>query len=188
VSKDLAHLLDRVQSSEELENYFKTRDSNIAGKSVTFETLWTVFAPKTLVVVKPFMGVPQLLQVSDAPMPYYRSRVRLPLALYMSAWCWDFDGKRMVKSTYRLRFKRFNGTKEINELDFYPVSYHSDPAALYASIKIRAVDYLKATLFCEKGAGQMFRYEGNAYKAGRKIVSGTKDDEDVSEETFCYAG
>jgi len=40
----------------------------------------------------------------------------------MWAWSWDFDGKKILKVEYALKFERFRGTKPITDLPFYPVS------------------------------------------------------------------
>lgn len=69
---------------------------------------------------------------------------------------------------------------EINKLDFYPLSYHDGPEELQAKIRTRTKAFLKATMFCPVGAGQTFKYEGAAFLARRKIVSATKEDEEVS--------
>ncbi|CAJ2512025.1 Uu.00g076500.m01.CDS01 [Anthostomella pinea] len=74
--KDLTHLLDRIETADELEDYFKAREANMSSKVTTFETLWTLFPPKALVVVKPFNGVAQLLQVSSPPIPFPKAPIK----------------------------------------------------------------------------------------------------------------
>ena len=115
--QDLEHLLRRIQSAPELENYFKTRETNINASITTYEKLWTCFAPKTRVIAKPFMNMPQVLEVSTSPIPF---NTPVESTLEMWAWCWDWNGKKMVRAYYRLRFDRFRGTKPINDLPFYP--------------------------------------------------------------------
>lgn len=109
LSKDLSHLLGRVETAEELEDYFKTKEVNGGAKVTTFETLWTIFAPKTLIVAKPFLGIPQLLEVSESPIPP-RGYAKNASRLWTFAWCWDWNGKNMIKVTYAFKTKRFRGT------------------------------------------------------------------------------
>ncbi|RYP48369.1 hypothetical protein DL768_005738 [Monosporascus sp. mg162] len=181
-SKDLAHLLGRVETAEELVDYFKTKEVNSIAKVTTFETLWTVFAPKTLIVAKPFLGIPQLLEVSSSPLsaPHTMKKVS---RLWMTAWCWDWDGKKMVKVYYYLKFRRFRGTMEISKLDYYPLSYYEGAEELQSTIRKRSKAFLKATMFCPNGASQTFKYEGMAFVARRKVVSGSRD-EDEDEDEF----
>ncbi|RYP22908.1 hypothetical protein DL767_008956 [Monosporascus sp. MG133] len=181
-SKDLAHLLGRVETAEELEDYFKTKEVNSIAKVTTFETLWTVFAPKTLIVTKPFLGIPQLLEVSSSPLSAPGAMKKVS-RLWMTAWCWDWDGKKMVKVYYDLKFRRFRGTMEISKLDYYPLSYYEGAEELQSTIRKRSKAFLKATMFCPTGAGQTFKYEGMAFVARRKVVSGSRD-EDEDEDEF----
>jgi len=69
-SKDVISLLGRVKSAPELQDYFKSRDSNLAAKVVAFDTLWTSFAPGTLVVARLFQNVEQIFKVEDSPIPW----------------------------------------------------------------------------------------------------------------------
>ncbi|CAJ2512026.1 Uu.00g076510.m01.CDS01 [Anthostomella pinea] len=64
----------------------------------------------------------------------------------------------MVKVYYNLKFSRFRGTKRIDELDYYALAYFKN--------------------FCKLGAGQKRMYDGAAYVTRRKVVSGTKEDDE----------
>jgi hypothetical protein len=174
------NLLERVRTAPELESYFKVREANAAAKVVTFETLWTVFAPNTLIVARPFMNIPQILKVSHSPIPYnpqhrYRS-------LTMWAWCWDWDGKRMLKVTYQLKFERFPGTKDITELQYYPLSFCTNPDELCNTVRKRSLQFIKTTARCGLGSSQMFLYNGLAYADQRNILSNEDDNPAVSDE------
>ncbi|KAK4446488.1 transitional endoplasmic reticulum ATPase 1 [Podospora aff. communis PSN243] len=179
VSKDLVSLLERVKTAPELQDYFKSRDSNLAAKVVTFDTLWANFAPGTLVVARLFQNVEQIFKVEDSPIPWstyhsYRHHK-------MWAWSWDFDGKKILKVEYALKFERFRGTKPITELPFYPLEYHADPERLKEESRARALKFIKATIRCARGAEQMFRYKGLAYADQRNLLS-NKDDKLALED------
>ncbi|KAJ2989127.1 hypothetical protein NUW58_g3627 [Xylaria curta] len=174
-SKDLTHLLQRVQSSEELSHYFKNRESNRNAKVTTYETLWTEFAPNMLVVTKPFMNTEQILRVSSTPIPYTRGPRSRAIML---AWCWDWDGKKMVKAYYELKFDRFRGTKPVNELPSYPLQYHQNETKLRAKILGRAERFIMATVLVRRGAGQMFKYNANAYRNRNRVIAEPESDDE----------
>ncbi|KAH8885985.1 P-loop containing nucleoside triphosphate hydrolase protein [Thozetella sp. PMI_491] len=186
LTKDLVHLLRRVELAPELENYFKTRDINARAKITTWEYLWTEFKPGTKVVAAPFLGEPQILQVSTSPLqtpaPFYGMAARVrpnvrSTEVRMVVWCWDWNGKTMTKSYYQTVFTYFVGTKLITELPIYPVKYHPDPSGLYDTLQERNKRYLNATLYNHGGTGRLFDYEGVAYECKRSVVS----DDDSSD-------
>lgn len=182
VCKDLAHLLNKIEQCEELVGYFKTRDVNRSSRVVTFDTAWTIFAPKDLVVVKTFLGEPQLLQISTSPL-LSRAPGRSE-RLWFDAWCWDFDGASMAKVTYELRLSEFRGTKQISELEYCPLAYYEEPEKLKRLVLERTKKYLDATLFCKQGAGRLRQYNGEAYVMRSNIVSPPSLDEssDATED------
>ncbi|KAK3984333.1 transitional endoplasmic reticulum ATPase 1 [Cladorrhinum sp. PSN332] len=169
VSKDLSSLLERVKTSPELEDYFKTREANLKSKVVTFDTLWTIFAPESLVVGRPFQNVAQLFKVHDPPLPwphnYYSSTHR------MWIWGWDYNGKGLIQIQYLHKFDRFRGTKRITELPYYPLEYYDDKEKLLRDSRDRTLEFIKATVKCKAGAQQMFIYHGLAYEAERNLLS-----------------
>ncbi|KAK3690381.1 putative 26S protease regulatory subunit [Podospora appendiculata] len=136
-SKDLSNLLDRVQTAPELQDYFKVRESNLASKVVTFNTLWTVFVPGTLVVARLFQNVAQIFKIVDAPIPVSRGPYSMR-QVTMWASSWDWNGKKLVRVEYELNFEWFRGTKVITELPYYPLMYHEDPERLLREARARA--------------------------------------------------
>jgi hypothetical protein len=164
--------MERIQLAPELEKYFKVRETNANASITTYETLWTCFPPKTKIVAKPFMNTHQLLQVTSSPIPFSSPAES---TLQMWAWCWDWNGKKMVKVFYLLRFERFRGTKNINELPFYPLEYHTGKDELCKTIRKRGFEYYNAVR-CKPGASQMFTYVGNAYGDRRKVLASSDED------------
>ncbi|RYP41714.1 hypothetical protein DL769_011530 [Monosporascus sp. CRB-8-3] len=164
--RDLAHLLNQISTCKELFGYFVTREAHLAAGVTTFETAWTLFAPGTLIVTKPFMDVPQLLEIAEAPVPWARTPAKNANRLHTSAWCWDWNGRRMVKVKYKLIMRRFTGTKAVNQLEYYPVTYHKDMevGALLEMILKRSSKFLMATLYCKSGGSQRYQYIGQAYE------------------------
>jgi hypothetical protein len=169
--EDLTKLLESVTSSPELEKYFKSRDSNIKAGISTFDTMWTLFAPKTKIVAKLFLNQTQILEVGRAPIPRRRTR-RNPEAREHTvlAWCWDWNGKKMVKVYYFLPIERYWGTKDIDQLFCYPLQYHNDDKEeLCKSIIARGERY-NAIVRSEAGATQMYKYDGPALSERRSVI------------------
>jgi len=127
------------------------------------------------------MNIPQILKVADSPIPY-NSR-QLDRALWMWAWCWDWDGKRMLKVEYGLKFERFPGTKDITELQYYPLSFYDNPEELCNTIRKRSLQFIKTTARCDLGASQMFLYDGLTYADQRSVLSNEDDKPVVSDGT-----
>ena len=121
---DLAELLEMIKAAPELEQYFKTRKSNRSASITTFETMWTLFSPKTEIVARPFLDTPQAFVVSTAPIPYDPKVASLSVV----CWCWDWNGKEMVQVYHHLRIEAFRGTKDISSLPCYPIKYYKDEA------------------------------------------------------------
>ena len=157
--KDLAALLSALRASPELHGYFRTRDAS----NISFETLWTLFPPRQMIVAAPFMDIPQILRVEDAPTP--RRGAGLAESYQIWAWQWDWDGKMMVKVHYRLSIPRFQGSRRIVDLPYYPLSFHDKPGpeALRASVRQRSRSFLEATIHYRHHAYPMFLYNGYAY-------------------------
>lgn len=176
-TKDLVSLLDRVRTTPELQDYFKTRKSNLAAKVTTFDTLWTVFAPGTLVVARLFQNREQIFKVNDSPIPWYDYGAYRHHEMW--AWSWDYDGKKLLKIEYCLKFERFRGTKAITDLPYYPLEYYGDEEKIKEikdKSRERALKFIRATIRCKQGAEQMFKYHGPAYVSQRNLLSTNKDD------------
>ncbi|CAG8955733.1 hypothetical protein HYFRA_00010999 [Hymenoscyphus fraxineus] len=176
-TKDLSSLMDRIESAPELEKYFKTRTPNINAKLVNYDTLWTWFAPKTRIVVKKFFNTPQILEVAISPIPYYTPIER---TLHMWAFCWDWNGKAMVKVFYLFKIDRFRGSKSISELEYYPLEFDANKDDLIVKTKERSQKYVKY-VSVKPGASQKFIYKGDAYGDTRKVSAVGDDIYDIEE-------
>ena len=171
-TKDLAHLLNRIETAPELEKYFKIRIPNMSAQITTYETLWTCFAPKTRIIAKPFFNTPQILEVLNSPIPFSNP---VESTLDMWAWCWDWNGKKMIRVYYLLKFERFRGTKPINELVYYPLEFDPNKEEICAKVKERSEKYVTA-VSAKTGAAQMFTYKGDAYGDRRKNIASDEDE------------
>jgi hypothetical protein len=175
--QDLAKLLECVRSARELVQYFKTRESNLGASITTYNTMWTLFAPNTNLVARPFLNTPQIFEVFAAPWTPVSTNPRIR---YVVVWCWDWNGKDMVKVHYLLPIERFRGTKNINKLLCYPVDYHKDGSEkereeLFAAARERGAKYNKFVRR-KPGATQMYAYDGEALSESQQILRSAEDD------------
>lgn len=118
-------LLEHVQGDSELDKYFKTRESHLAGDLTSYETMWTLFVPGQRIYSKPFLGKPQLFVVHSPPYAYSRD-LPLPPSLYVDCWCYDWNGSKTVKVWYYITIEQFRGTKAISDLVAYPLKFYKD--------------------------------------------------------------
>ena len=179
---DLKLLLDTISSSSgcpKLDKYFKIRDSNKQQKSVTFETLWTIFPPGSLVYGQPFQGQDQVFLVQDNLQTWpYRQRRPSDEQAYWDLICWtyDWDGKRFRRLRLNLEFEYFDGHKPISSLPYYPFELNDQ----YDIIKDKLIEQGKTyRRFCTARQGsRMFEYNGEATFV-KKGFSGVQGDNEV---------
>ncbi|PSS00675.1 hypothetical protein BD289DRAFT_450244 [Coniella lustricola] len=175
VCKDLENLLERVRSTPELDSYFKLRGNQEDGiKAVTFETLWTAFAPGTLIVVRNFNNIEQIMSVADSPIPY--SPISKSPRLWMWAWTWDYDGHNLVKVWRDFKFDRFRGTKTVTELEYVPLAVYPEAEKLKRDVLARSQRFLKYTVQCAVGSDQVLKYDGFAYADERRTLANDEQD------------
>ena len=192
---DLELLLEQVIQDSELDAYFKTRASNLTANLTTYESMWTLFIPGQKIYAKPFLGMPQMFVVQSPPMFWERGRT-LPATVEMSCWCYDWNGKDVVKVWYLIRFDRFRGTKPINELVAYPIKYYKDEnlnakfkneKELVKHLIDRGVTF-DETVRGRKGASQQREYDGEALADRRNVIKKNHDEVGDPLARFLDAG
>jgi hypothetical protein len=181
---DLLRLLECVEAAPELENYFKTRESNIKANITTYDTMWSIFKPRTKVVAKLFQNAFQIFEVALAPIPRFN---RVPRRRSVSVWCWDWKGKAMTKVFYDINIDRYWGTKDISQLPCYPLEYYMDGSekeieSLCKSLQDRGAKYNRIVR-SPSGASQMYIYNGPALSERRSVVKKDSKDQASSIST-----
>ena len=178
---DLKLLLDAVSSSSgdtKLDKYFKTYDSNKEQKLVTFETLWTIFPPGSLVYGQPFQGQDEVFIVRDnlRAWPYFRSSSAHNKATWdLSCWTYDWDGKMFRRLSLTLEFEYFDGRKAITSLPYYPFELNEKRDDIKDKLIKQGNEYRQ---FCTATQGsRMFEYHGKAI-CSKKGFSGIQGDDD----------
>ncbi|KAI9666537.1 MAG: hypothetical protein M1821_004473 [Bathelium mastoideum] len=163
--EDLKILLAKVESSVELEEWFKTvRDSSQSAGTVTWDLLWTLFPPGELVLAKPCFKQPQLFVTYSA-----ESRDRGEAAEnkkeIWSLYCWtyDWDGTHFNRGFAVFDFERFKGEKQINTLPAYPLGYDRDADGVKAQLIDRGKRFCQ---YCLSSSSPVYEYNGAALARG----------------------
>ena len=179
--KDLAKVLDYVQKfqskkqHEDLESYFKNRESYINSGIVTYDYIWTIFPPGTEVVASTFLDDEQILIVSTEPYPDEDDK-----KAYLHCWYYDHDGKDWVPVAISFEIEKFHGTKPIDSLPCCPLGYYKRQDEGFDQIKFKQTlreRGMKFESLCTKkqGAEQMFDYKAtllSVEKPFRNHISG----------------
>lgn len=175
--QDLKELLTLVKGCPDLETYFQQVDKWKAASEITFEFLWTLFPPGSMVFSNPIQKMPQAFISKDhitkdnPERPGGSSKKEFVL----TAWSYDWDGEQFNRVATRMKIAYFEGAKAINSLLFYPIEYHVDPNTntcdpenIKAILKKRGEKFRKICI-SEKGS-QLFDYDGHVIPVGLGIM------------------
>ena len=177
---DLGLLLDTLSSGsgdQKLDKYLKVRESSKEQKIVTFESLWTLFPPGTLVYGKVFLGHDQVFIVQDNIRTWPRNTSESsPWRIY--CWTYDWNGKTFQRRGLDLSIKSFESSQPITSLPFYPLEYHPEPEKLKKCLVDRGAIYKK--LCTAKQGSRMFDYEGKIILAKKGFSGVSGDNDEVS--------
>lgn len=185
--KELMKMVSTSSGDEALDRYFKTRDVLNDTKTITFESLWTLFPPGSLVVSSPFLDMPQVFFVQQFKTEtYYSYYNESPETnFHVVVYSFDWDGSFFNRVPYEFKILEFQDKKSIFELPIYPINMHQagDDSTqdgdkiekLKASLRARGRLYRK---YCIAELGkQTFQYRGMAcYKAGSDLFGSEYDD------------
>jgi hypothetical protein len=175
----------------ELASYFKTRETHRTAAITTFDTLWTLFPPKELVYAKPHMKQDQVFEMVNIEYPDKIPGAESPSKLWISAWSWEHDGDKSIKVFYWHGIKRFTGTKDIKDLECYPLKYHAGGSeeainSLKASLVERGKRYEQISQ-SKTGAAQMWLYDGSVIidaDTASNALYDNKNNHDEESTTF----
>ncbi|KAF7884770.1 uncharacterized protein EAF02_005106 [Botrytis sinoallii] len=143
---DLKLLLETIGSGSgdaKLDKYLKSRKSNMDQRTVTYETLWTIFAPGTLVYGRFFQGEDQLFLVYESEWLWPLINAR-PRYWELTVWSYDWNGRIFKQSPAILKIEAFEGQKAISSLSVFPLKFHDD-------VENRMFDYGGPAIFEQRG-------------------------------------
>jgi hypothetical protein len=172
---DLQNLLEAIQGSPELADYFKMRESSLVEGLTSYHTMWTLFAPGELVYARPFLDCPQLFIVESPPSIWDSENGIKSSVLNVDCWCYDWNGFEMVRVYYNIAIERFKGTKPILELACYPVRNHQSRDELFARF-VRQGRLYERIVKSRPGASQMFCYTGKVLSHDRDFMGRNNED------------
>lgn len=89
-------VMDLMQAAGDLAPFFTLRQSYLTLKIVSYETLWAIFVPGSIVVATPFFKTPQLFKVISGPESFAQQHE--PQRQLVLCAGYDFDGKDFVKA------------------------------------------------------------------------------------------
>lgn len=165
-----------IKSSESLDSYFKSYESNRASGTVTYEYLWTIFPPGAKVLAKSFLDDYQVFEVQHcdkANVSPGSSAVVLVIAGF------DWDGEDFVRVAYHLYIPEFQGSTPIRNLPCFPLSYYqSDGDPTWEKVKCDIL--VRGQRFIELCTSRTIhhRYEGSVlYHTRRQEVDQDSDSE-----------
>ncbi|KAF2496108.1 hypothetical protein BU16DRAFT_538696 [Lophium mytilinum] len=138
---------------EELRDTIREKKDLIANGVVTFDSIWTIFEPGSLVYTKE-EGHDRIFRLRKGT--YGSNQCGRFYALNVSYI--DFDGENFGHGTQTLQIGAFAGTGPIRRLSAFPLAYHPDPESI------------KRTLIAR---GKVFEaYKGYHFKAYQGIAMG----------------
>jgi hypothetical protein len=160
----LLHLRE-WSGDDSLDRYMKIRSDLVSSDSITFEALWTIFPPGTLVYSKKFLGQDQLFLVMESQPKFIRTPPDGYGRSEHSAWnmtclTYDWNGRHFDRYAMTFSIARFDETKPIAALPVYPWQYVPNKKEMKEKLLTRGNKFRK---FCVAASGSsMFKYRGQA--------------------------
>ena len=190
---NLQELLETIlkgSGDEKLDSYMQARSSLRKERSITFEALWTIFPPGTIVYGRAFLKEHQIFLVEDnfeswpddyEPMPdddrrSLRRSSSNRLKWDLKCWIYDFTGERFERRNVTLTFEEFEGAKPIASLPFHPLEENENRDNIEQTLLKRGELFRK---YCTAREDErMYSYNGQA-KLDRKGFRGVHTDPSV---------
>jgi hypothetical protein len=168
---DLKRLLESLlqwTGDEKLDRYLKNRDSLRKARSITFDALWTVFAPGTVVVGRPFLKKDQIFIIEGFfelwPNQSRRRGNRRVKFWTFAAYTYDWDGTQFQRRTLHLEIEEFDGPKPLESLPYHPLE--DDPNKEEIQERLMKRGKLFRRYCTAKEEGRMYLYHGAALFTG----------------------
>ncbi|KAI9686388.1 MAG: hypothetical protein M1822_003733 [Bathelium mastoideum] len=167
VRADLRELLETLQKSSgdlKLDKYLQNRNSYQKERCITFEALWTIFPPGTIVYGHLFLKRDQIFIVQDnyRPWPKVDPTRRSGSTSWWRLRCWtyDYDGEVFSRRAITLDFEEFENTKPIASLPFLPLDEHERRTEIEDALFKRGEAFRK---YCTTTTNnRMYGYDGDA--------------------------
>ena len=114
---------------EELKDTIRAFEDYVAHGVITFEHLWIIFQPGS-VVVSSYMGLPLGAEFQSGSV----EKTECGLAYQLYCDCIDWNGERYGRLPRVINLYAFKGTKLIQDLDAFPLAMHPEREAQRRSL------------------------------------------------------
>ena len=123
--EDMRDVLTLLEGSDALGSYFTSRTSDVAGGTISFDFIWTLFAPGTRIYAQSFMGELQMFEVVTV-VNLYDPGPAIPKGVDIVATAFDWDGTAFRPYIYQFSIPRWEGPRSILSLPCFPVSVYNN--------------------------------------------------------------
>ncbi len=110
---------------EELKDTIKAFEDYVAHGVITFEHLWTIFQPGSVVVSR-YSGTVSAYEFVSGSFEETQCGKAYQLELH----CIDWSGENFGRYTERVNLYEFKGTKSISSLAAFPLAFHPEKRAM----------------------------------------------------------
>lgn len=114
-------------------------ESLLTHKEITYDLLWTICSPRTLVFTKQtLLGQPQVMRVQETE--YHNGQD----GVYFTIFCQSIahDGEDFGTSKQSFRVPSFDGARKIEELPGFPLEFHSQKKTIRSELVDRGRTYV----------------------------------------------
>lgn len=119
----------------------RTLDPMLANGTITFDLLWALYKPHTLVYKSTYEdeSQPRAFKID-----YAGKEIHYAKGLYYSVegFCFDYDGEHFGSSYIDAEVFHFQGARKITSLPCYPLKYHQNEAELKTKLVDRGKKFL----------------------------------------------
>ncbi|OKL60944.1 hypothetical protein UA08_03620 [Talaromyces atroroseus] len=126
---------------EDYSGQIASLESLIKENQITWDLLWAIFPPKTP-SISPKYGVMNIEQAFRLQESGYEQRPNGSWYFSAVGQIVQFDGQDFGKGTISLEIDKYDGSRQIRSLSFYPLVYHPDEDATRERLMARGRKYL----------------------------------------------
>lgn len=179
--KELLVTILKGSGDAKLDSYMQSRESLKKQRIITFEALWTVFPPGTIIYGSLFLKYDQvfIVEKNENPWPWVKMDSGSGELDSWTLYCcvYDFNGKEFTRQSVELKFEDFQGTKPISTLAYHPLEEEENRAEIESNL-VKRGELFRRYCTAVEGA-RMFDYSGEAITS-KGGLHGSRSDPRVS--------
>ncbi|KAI9771917.1 MAG: hypothetical protein M1839_002700 [Geoglossum umbratile] len=184
--KDLGLLLKHIASLSEMAQIFRSINSQNNPRTITYDLLWIIFAPGSLVYSRPVLNKPQIFITQEFQYDHHPEE-----CFVLTCWAYEWNGRTFDRVPFDIKIEKYTNTRAVNSLPVYPLEYYSErggETALRGSLIERGKRF-RELCTRQKGA-QLFYYDGLAIPDRKGITrpEGPTESDDTSSALGSIGG